>query len=163
MKSLHTDLFPGGIFKITDTETDLQGTHRKLLKVFRKKWGFSTQTWENRMGGFRKGGVFKQQICPQTRRRNSKPSEDFKKEFPCNKRFPCEENAACSTIWKPPSWNPPHSRFPTNCPFPRWWEMVFFWPRNLRPFNPPRGVLGPFGPKDGIGVEMSSRPRGPKS
>ena len=27
----------------------------------------------------------------------------------------------------------------------------------LRPFNPPRGVFGPFGPKVGNGVEMSSR------
>ena len=37
----------------------------------------------------------------------------------------------------------------------------------LRPFNPPRGVLGPFGPKVGNGVENEfpgpSGPGGPKS
>ena len=40
---------------------------------------------------------------------------------------------------------------------------IFNIARNLRPFNPPRGVLGPFGPKVGNGVENefpgSSGPR----
>ena len=34
--------------------------------------------------------------------------------------------------------------------------------RNLRPFHPPRGVLGPFGPKVGNGVENGLPAPGPK-
>ena len=47
------------------------------LKV-RIVFGAKGNLWENRMGGFRKGGFSNKQICPQTRRRNSKRSVNFK-------------------------------------------------------------------------------------
>ena len=43
-----------------------------------KKWGISLRPLGKSNGGFSDGGFSNSQICPQTRRRNSKRSVDFK-------------------------------------------------------------------------------------
>ena len=48
------------------------------------------------------------------------------------------------------SW---HLEFVATLTFPKNVFGLFFKPFGLRPFNPPRGVVGPFGPKVGKGVE----------